>query len=918
MVLTCSFWVVGQAQKYTLAGHITDTLDQGIELASVLLLQKEDSIMAGFSITNPKGRFKIDDLMPGDYIMNITFLGYAEVNKSVTVAQNLDLGNVYLRESSQTLSEILISASHIPIQVNNDTIQYNADAFKTRVSDNVEALLKKLPGIEVADDGTITAHGEEVENVFVEGKEFFGSDPTIATKNLPADAIENVQVFDKSSDMAEFSGIDDGERQKSINLVLKEGKKAGYFGNGSIGYGTKDRYEGKFNINRFTSETQMSAIGMANNVNKQGFSFREYIDFMGGIGNISGGGRGSTSDTGIPISNGLGDGFVNTTAGGLNYNIEPTKNLEINSSYFYNSINNDINQEVQRQSLVDNGGFDTEQIGELVNLNKNHKINSKIVAQIDTSKKLITRISAGWNNGTSESKSTSNNYNEEGNLVSGGIYDNASIGEQANASIQLTYMNRLKKKGRFFAVNGRYSYNDNHQSADLNSINNRVINGVDNIEALLQEQLQSNLQNNYSFKLSLTEPLGNRRYFELNASRSNNKNDFDKDFYDLTGNGSDLESVLNEQLSNNYKRNYAYNRLGFNFKLNKNTSSLTVGTNLQHSDLNGELKNEGAVINQDYFYLLPSLFYNKDISASRSLSVRYSTSIREPSLEQLQPIVDNSNPLNIYVGNPNLQPSYRHNLNLNYNSFSQFSNIGFFARLRSTYTKNNISNTKSIDEFFVQTTTPINTDYAFNTSLYANIYAPIKFLKHRINLSNNISYNSNILFVNGDENTVGRVTDNIRISLDNWKKDLVDIEYGARIGINSTSYSNSTQLNQSYINSEYFMNLDLDFKKDLSFGTRIRHNIYSGEDFGEQVSLTRWQASISKVFLASKKLRAEFLVMDILDQNQNINRSSNSNYIQDERIESLGRYFMLSLSYSFSGFGNSGGRGGGRGGGGRR
>ena len=895
------------AQKFTLEGNITDTLDQGIELATVLLLKQQDSVMAGFSITNPKGRFKVDDVDPGDYILNITFLGYADINRDISITGSIDLGSIQLKASSQTISDIIVSASHIPIQIKNDTIQYNADAFKTRPADNVEELLKKLPGIEIEDDGTIKAHGEEVENVLVEGKEFFGTDPTIATKNLPADVIDNVQLFDKQSDMAEFSGIDDGERQKTINLVLKEGKKAGYFGSASLGYGSEERYDGKFNINRFTQNTQLSSIGMLNNVNKQGFSFREYIDFMGGLGNLmsGGGNRFNSSDSGIPIANGLGDGYVTTGAGGLNYNVEIGKNLEINSSYFFNRIENEINQEVNRQTLLERGGFNTDQIADLTNINKNHKLNSKIEVKLDSTQQLITRISAGWNDGNSMSQSTSNNRNENNDIISGGIYDNSSSGDQLNASIDATYMKRFKKSGRFFTTNVKLGYNDKNEIADLNSTNTILVNNEEIPTTLVQQQIQNNLQNNYSLKLSLTEPLGNRRYLEMNVSRSNFKNDFDKDFYDLIGTGTNLQSVINEQLSNNYKRDYSYNRIGLNIKFNKNQSSLTTGLSVQHSDLNGELRDEGLTINQDYVYLLPSLFYNKDLSASRSLRIRYNTNIREPSLEQLQPIVDNSDPLNIYVGNVNLRPSYRHNLNFNYNSYSQFSNIGFFSRASLTYTKNSITNTRTVDEFFIQTTMPINTEYAFNSSLYANLTAPLKFIKHRINISNTLSFSDNILFINNSENKVGRTTDRISFSLDNWDKDLIDITYGTRLSLNRTAYSESSELNQSYVNMEYFLDLDFDLKHDWNIGTEFRHNTYSAEDFGDQISLTRWSASISKVFLASKKLRAEISVADILDQNQNINRTSNLNYIQDERIESIGRYFMVSLSYSFSGFGSN-------------
>ncbi len=896
--------------NFSIDGFVIDSLDQGIELATVLLLQEKDSVMAGFSVTNPKGRFKINDVAEGSYILNVTFLGYKDINKPVSVTKNVDLGKLILTYTNQTLDDIIVSASHIPIKIKDDTIQYNAEAFKTRPADNVEELLKKLPGIEVEDDGTIKAHGEEVENVFVDGKEFFGNDPTIATKNLPADVVDDVQVYDRKSDMAEFSGVDDGERSKTLNLVLKEDKKAGYFGNASAGYGTDDRYDSKVNVNRFTKNTQLSAIGMFNNVNKQGFSFRESMDFMGGIGAMMSGGR---SSSGIPISSSLGKGFVNTKAGGLNYNVDVGKNLDINSSYFYNGIENIIHQELSRQNISSRGGFNTDQIADLESANNNHALNSKIEAKIDSTQRILGRVSLGWNNANSTSESSSDNFSEAGRLVSGGVYDNSSAGDSKNASLSMTYMKKLAKPGRLISVNGGWSIRDRNDFGLLNTVNLIVRDLILTPDTLKQEQDQINKQYNYNFGLSYTEPLSNGRYLSLNASRRNNRNDFDKDFYDLLDQ-NDLRE-LNEELSNNYKRNYSYSRVGLSYKLNKGKSNLSTGFNLQQSDLQGQLRDEGTDISQSFVFVLPSLNYDYQISSGRRFSVRYRTSVNEPSLEQLQPLVDNSDPLNIYVGNPDLQPSYRHSLNLNYNSYSQFSGIGFFLRGRMTYTNNSITNTRFVDAFFVQTTTPVNTDYSFSSSLNLNFNAPLRFIKQNLRLSSSFSYSDNILFVNQVEDHAKRISERIRLSLTNWNQDVVEVEVGTRLGINNTSYTEASNLNQSYLDLEYFTNIEIDFKKDWNFSTSLRHKTFSTEDFGGQADITRLEASVSKVFLKSKKLRAELTAFDILNQNRNITRSSNLNYIQDERIESIGRYFMISLSYSFSGFGaQSTGRGGRQGG----
>ena len=917
-ILLFVFSLVAYGQyTYKVDGNILDSLDQAIELASVVLLQAQDSVMAGFSITNKDGKFQIDDIKPGIYLINASFLGYRDYNKKIEIAgdeENISLGNLMMSESSSLMDEVTISTTHVPIKIKKDTIEYNAAAFKTQANDAVEELLKKLPGIEIESDGTIKAHGEEVERVLVEGKEFFSNDPTVATKNLPANAIDRVQVFDKLSEMAEFSGVDDGERMKTINLALKDDMKAGYFGSATAGGGTDTRYEGKFNINRFTPKLQISTIGMLNNTNKQGFSFRDYVSFMGGLGSLmsGGGGRGSS---GLPISDGLGNGFVKTYAGGTNFNYDFGDKSDINLSYFYNNINNKIDNTVFRENISDQVGFTTDVNSLQENTNSAHNISGRYKQTIDSTQNFTMNLRFGLTDGNSKISSTTQNFTAASVLQSAAMQNNSSVGDKVSFNTDITYRKKLQKKGRFITSSIAYGLNNNDQTAILNSINSLNRRNILEIDTLLQDQFNINNQNNYRIRLSYTEPLGGRKYLELNASRRNFKNDFDKEFYDLFP-GSTPSQIINDLLSNSYIRDYSYNQAGANFKINKNNISLTTGVTFQYSDLDGTIIDNEQEINQNYFNVLPSLNLQYDISQMSNLQVRYRTSVNEPSLEQLQPIVDNSNPLNIYIGNPDLDPEYQHTLRVNYNTFSQFSNTGFFAYINARYSTNTITNTKTIDEFLVQSTRPINVDNDLNLSGYLNYNMPIKFLKHRLTVGSNNSYRRSILFINEIQNNTTRTNNGIRISLNNLYTDKIDVTYGTNIGYNTTKYSESSELDQNYINQNYFAELNYDFPSDWVFSTDIDHTIFSQETFGDAEALTNFNAAISKVFLKSKKGRFELGVTDILNQNQNINRSSNLNFIQDSRIVSLGRYYMLSFSYSFSGFGDRGG-GSGRSGGGR-
>jgi len=892
-------------QKYTIEGTVIDSNEVALEFTSVVLLQAKDSILIGFSITNKDGLFRIEDIEAGKYLLNASFLGYKDYFKKVGIKGDqsvIEFGTVQLEAASALLDEVTINATHIPIQIKNDTVEYNADAFKTQAGDNVEELLKKLPGIEVEKDGTIKAHGEEVEKVMVEGKEFFSGDPTIATKNLPADIVDKIQVFDKDSEMAEFTGIDDGEQQKTINIGLKEGKKAGYFGAATAGYGTDERYDGTFNLNRFGKKLQISGVGMINNVNKQGFSFGDYVGFMGGLSNMMRSG-GRNNNSGLNISQGLGDGFVNTAAVGFNFNYDFGKKTEWNNSYFLNRIENNLRSSLQRINLIGSSGFDTDQISLTENQNTSHTLNGRFKHEIDSTQNFTFSYRLGYNDGASNIISDSKNISEAPRVISGSEINNSSSANRLNFNTTLTYRKRLKKEGRFLTGDFRLGNTNNDQEAYLQSVN--VFNRMGRFEEanLLQEQFQNNDQNSYRIKVAYTEPLPNRQYLQFDYTKNNNNNDFVKEFFDLMPDQIP-DQILNEQLSNSYRRDYSYDRFGTNYKLNREQFSMTLGTGFQFSNLNGQLFSTESNIDQSYFYVLPSMNIRYQMSGIKSLDIRYTTSIREPSLEQLQPIVDNSDPLNIYIGNPDLNPEYQHRLRIKFNTYSQFSDISFFTFFNVGYTKDKITNKKDIGEFFVQSTTPINVDRRITASHYASYNVPIKFLKHKIQISNNLSYVNDILFVNDLENKVNRWNNSVTLSLNNTRKKIVDIDYGISLNTNSVQYSVNDQLNANYLNSTFFVNLDLELPNEFEFRTNFETVQYSNENFGGNERISLLNFSLSKIFLNSKKAKLGIKAVDLLNQNKNINRSSNTNYIQEEQVISLGRYFLLDFTYSFSGFGS--------------
>jgi len=705
------YFMVGSLfAQSTIKGVIVDEEQAPLSAATVVLMQQSDSLLVSFGITDNAGSFLIKKVEPGDYILQVTYIGYENYSKPFHLPKGekeKDFGNVLLGAVSENLEEVVVAAEHIPTQMSNDTIIYNADAFKTREGAVVEDLLKKLPGIEVDRDGNIKAQGENVQKVYVDGKEFFGDDPKIATKNLPADAVDKVQVYDKPSDMAEFTGIDDGQEAKTINLELKDGKKKGYFGNVSAGYGTEDRFESKFNVNRFGKKAQISAIGRANNVNEQGYSFNDYLSFMGGIGAMMGaGGEINIGSDDIPIDFGRGDGFTNSGSGGLNFNYDIGKKTDLHVSYFYNRMKTIRDRAAFRENLLGEKSFDSEEEELTTSRNAGHRINLNLKSEIDSFQQIRLRANTAFTDVLRESNLSSRTYDFDRGLENDAKRIFSNDGNNTTLNATMIYRRRFRKVGRVISAEGAIGMQDQDRLGDLISVTSFRPDDplFKTIDSLQQLQFNDGQQKDYRLQLTYTEPLSKKSFLQFRYSRRNYNNNSNREFFDVLG----REERLNELLSNRFNRDYSYDQSGLSLQHNEKNMNLNIAANWQHATLGGTLASETQVPNQSFDFVLPRLRFNYNFKPSRRVSFSYSTATREPTIEQLQPIVDNTNPLNTYIGNPNLVPEYQHKFRLNFHDFDQFNFTSFFASLRTTYTNNKITTAQSIDSLFRRTTTPLN------------------------------------------------------------------------------------------------------------------------------------------------------------------------------------------------------------------
>ena len=626
VLLVFIFIQINAQHKFTqLEGQVLDSLNNPLPVATVVMLQATDSVLYGFTTSDEQGKFVIPKIEAGTYIVRISFIGYSSYSENIEI-RKLDspysLGRIIMEEEGKLLDDVSVEADAIPIMIKGDTVEYNAASFKTQSNATVEELLKKLPGIEIDRDGGIKAQGEEVKKVLVDGKEFFGDDPKIATKNLPADAINKVQVFDKSSEMSEFTGIDDGEREKTINLKLEEDKKNGVFGNVEGAYGNNQRYDGRLNFNRFTNKSQLSLIASGNNINKQSFTLGDYFRLMGGRP------QGGT----IMINSGdlgeSGNGLTDTGAGGINFNIDLSKKTEIRSSYFYNQMDNELLNSSFRENYLDNGSYTS-----ISNLAQNsffvnHRFNLRLEHKISENADLIfTANLSGSNNeinGTSDSELTGIDGSRE--ILTDNL--NHTDGSTFDFKGSLMYRQKLKKPGRFMVMSGQLNNNDIDSDYNLISENifmpdnplDRTVKKIDQLQNLHNDQID------YSGKVSYTEPLGKKRYLEFNYTYQNYNTDYEKLFYDILS-GS---NTLNSELSNIYNRDYFYNLAGVTFTINHTKTSFNSGLNYQDSYLNGSLQNNPDPISKRFNKLLPWISYRYKFTNSKSLEIRYTSNLTEP------------------------------------------------------------------------------------------------------------------------------------------------------------------------------------------------------------------------------------------------------------------------------------------------
>lgn len=903
------------AQTYTASGKVVDAAaEDNIIGANVVLASPTDSLFRAIA-TNKYGNFIIENIPQGSYTLKVSYVGFKTLTQEVFVRGNVDFGFVTLEVDEVALAEIEVVEQTIIAVQKEDTTEYNADAFKTNPDATAEDLLKKMPGVTSA-NGKISAQGEEVKEVLVDGRPFFGNDPNAALKALPAEVVAKIQVFDQESEQAQLTGVSDGQTTKTINIITKSNMRSGEFGKVYAGYGYEDRYAAGGNINIFSGDKRISLIGQSNNINQQNFSSDDLLGVMGSGGRgRRGGGRDRGGENFLVNAQ---NGITTTHAFGVNYSDKWGDNLNVTGSYFFNLSDNDSRQDLTRTFLRNASDFDqlyTESDSSF-SRNMNHRANLRMDYKIDEYKTITfaPQISIQQNNGT---QSISGQNIAETTVLNSTDYFYGSDLTGINLSGRLSYRQRFEKRGRSFSVSVNSGYNQNSGNSELLSQNNIFTNTA------LSDTLDQNadLNNNgwnASVRTMYTEPISEKAVLYLDYDASLQRTNSDKKTYDFAE-STQTYSLFNIPLSNEFVSDYTTQRAGVGIRYGDRRTLMGVaGLGFQWSNLNNDLVYPlEDNISRDFFNLVPFAMMRYNISRSENIRFFYRANTAAPSISQLQNVIDNSDPLRLETGNPALEQQVQHRLNLRYNKTNTEKSRIFYAMLSADFRENYIANNTFIarqdtllaDGILLgrngQLISPINMSGYFRTNGFITYGIPIKAIKSNLNFNISGSYTKEPGLVDGVENIANTSTAGVGITLSSNISEKVDFTITSMTNLNQNTNTANGFANTQYINQASTASLNLILGEDWVFNTQAVHNYYDGLTDGFNQNFILWNMSIGRKFLKDNRGDFRLTVFDLLNQNTSISRTITAAYIEDVQTVVLNRYIMATFTYNIRHFGEA-------------
>jgi outer membrane receptor protein involved in Fe transport len=904
---------------------VDDAEKTGIPSVSYKLFSVETSksVNAGFSSID--GDISVSNLSAGAYTLSFTSVGYDSLSLKIKIDEaNLDLGTVSMKPSLRLMREVEVRANADRVTMKGDTTQFNADAYKVNPDATADDLIRKMPTLTV-ENGVVKAQGENVKRVLIDGKEFFGTDPSLALKNLPAEIIQKIEVFDRLSDQAQLSGFDDGNSEKTINIVTKSGKTNGEFGKLYAGMGTNDRYAAGGNVNNFKGERKISLIGISNNINQQNFGSEDLLGALGSGSSQRGGSGGRSGGGGRPQGGGNSTdpsnfmvssqgGITKTSALGFNYIDKWSEKLQVSVSYFFNKMNNYSQDSSMRTTFT---GVNSEQYyGEnsfQSNTNYNHRINSRFTYELDKNNSIIfsPNISLQGNTkATNLAGITSLDTSDTLNTIDS---DQASKKNGYNLSGNLSFRHRFEKRGRSFSIGVGVNNLSNLGSGSLVSKNQTFL---PTLRSSLVDQISADttINTGYNVKVDYNEPISENSVlnFSYTGNFSFNKAEKQTLAYDKVTADYD---ILNTVLSNSFLNNYNTNAAGIGYRFSKDRKYfITANLNFQNAELDSKqtfpIEN---ITNRSFFNVLPFVSFNYRPSRNKSLRLIYRSSSRAPSINQLQNVVNNTNPIQLSTGNPDLDQSVSNLITIRFNNTNTEKGSSFFTFFSSELVQNNISTsifTASKDSIFrgillakgSQLSIPINYGNTLSLRTLSTYGFPAKIIKSNINLSGGYTYTQTPTLINGIENLSRNNSLTSGIVLGSNISKNVDFTVSYTGSYNIIKNTVNQNLNNNYYSQLVSLKLNLLTPKGLLLNTEGVNTVFNsiGSDFDQVYTLVN--LSLGQKFMKNQRAEIKVTAFDIFKQNKSISRVINASYIEDTRSLVLTRYFLATFTYNIRNF----------------
>lgn len=939
IVLFSFIFFTAFAQTSELTGTVQDAqANVGVSGASILLINLRDSTQRKGILADVDGNFKLSNVKTGNYRLRISSIGYTNLEMRVSVGNTpKNLGVLKLTENANQLGEVTVREKQVRVEQKGDTIQYNAGAFKTNPDATVEDLVKKMPGVTI-ENGVVKAQGEEVRKVTVDGQEFFGDDAALALKNLPAEIVDKVQVFDRLSEQSQFTGFDDGNAVKTINITTRQNKNNGQFGKVYAGVGNDERYQSGVSVNFFKKDQRLTIIGLSNNINQQNFSNQDILGVLGssgggggmqfGGGQGGGGGRPQGGGGGGGPRGGGGGGFggggdasnfmvgqqpgiAKTTSIGLNYSDNLGKKVKLSTSYFFNASNNGNESITSREYLgtVPQMYNDTSATR---NKNQNHRANIRLEYTINKNNSIIFTPRISWQNNDALSSMISKTYLQAQTINTAQTSRN-SANNGFNFSGEVLFRHRFAKNGRTFSINLGNNSSDQTGLTSQYSIS-RFFTGKDTTQLVNQQTQSQTNSNRTSLGLTYTEPVGKTGQVQLdhNVSYTLSSSDREVNAYDAK---LFTYSILNQSLSSVFDNSYLTNRTGVSYRLRGKQGMFSVGANYQNAQLASE---QTYPIAQDVKYsfnsILPNAMYNYRFENKANLRVFYRTNTNAPSVNQLQGVINNSNPTQLSTGNPNLKQDYSHSLSVRYGitnaktaqNIMMFVNLGYSnnAIVQSTFIADkDYELAKGIILFRgSQLTKPVNLDGLFNARTFISYGIPISKIKSNLNFSAGLNYAKNPNLINDIKSFTNTYGINGGLVLSSNVSEKVDFTLSYSPTYSLVRNSVQTTLNTNYLFQNTSFKINWLFGKGFLLQSEVLNQAYSGLGSGFNQNFTLWNAGFGYKFLKKQAGELRLNVFDLLKQNNSIARNVSTAYIEDARSQVLTRYFMLTFTYNLRNF----------------